>query len=387
MRVLIVNTSERTGGAAIAANRLCQALRKQGVEARMLVRDRQTDLEEVVQAPCPRWHFLWERLRILLANRLSRRNLWQTDIANTGTDITRLPEFAWADVIHLHWVNQGFLSLDTLEKILRSGKKVVWTLHDQWPTTGICHYSEDCTRYRTHCTHCPLLMRPAARDLSYTVFQRKTRVYAQGHITFVGCSQWIAELARESALTQGHRVESIPNAIDSGIFHPQDRVEARRQLGLPQEERIVLFCSQRVDDPRKGMHHLQAAMQQLEGVRMLRVGKGGDYEVHNERDMARLYAAADVFVIPSLQDNLPNTIVEALSCGTPCVGFRAGGIPEMISHLQDGYVAQTGDADDLARGIRYALAHPELREAAHRHAAERYSEAHVAHEHIRIYEA
>lgn len=387
MHVLIVNTSDSTGGAAIAANRLCQALHKQGVEVRMLVRDRRSTYPEVIQAPCPRRHFLWERLRIFLANRLSKKNLWRVDIANTGTDITLLPEFAWADVIHLHWINQGFLSLHTVEKILRSGKKIVWTLHDLWPVTGICHHCDDCTRYQSHCAHCPLLVYPSAHDLSYSVFRRKEQAYAQGHITFVGCSQWIADMARKSALVKGHRMTSIPNAIDSGIFFPQDQAEARRHLGLPPDVPIVLFCSRRVDDYYKGMHLLKTAMEEVEGARMVCVGKGGDYEFHDQRAMARLYAAADVFVSPSLQENLPNTIAEAMSCGTPCVGFRTGGVPEMIDHQTNGYVADYADAADLARGIRYVLAHPELREAAHRHAAERYSEARVAREHIRIYEA
>ena len=149
MRVLIINTSEKTGGAAIAARRLMEALKNSGVQVQMLVRDRQTDAADVVELPpswLNMWRFIWERLVIWKANRFKRHNLFQVDLANTGTDITTLPEFKEADVIHLHWVNQGFLSLKDIRRIIDSGKPIVWTMHDQWPFTGICHYSGECTK-------------------------------------------------------------------------------------------------------------------------------------------------------------------------------------------------------------------------------------------------
>ena len=372
MKVLIVNTTERTGGAAIAASRLAHALRQEGVDVEMLCRSK-------------KFPFYWERLRIALANR-GRKNLWLVDIANCGEDITQARAFQEADVIHLHWVNQGFLSLKVIEKIFKSGKPVVWTLHDQWPYTGICHYAEDCDRFHTHCHDCPQLAHPCAKDLAYKAFEEKRRIYKLGNITFVGCSQWIANEARRSALTEGHRIVSIPNAIDQRIFRPIPKQEARRQFDLPEDKKIVLFISQKVTDERKGARYLEEALRQLPDVKLVRVGKGGDYEIHDPERMAALYAAADVFVTPSLQDNLPNTIVEAMSCGTPCVGFNVGGIPEMIHHGVDGYVARYRDADDLAEGIRYVLSHPELREAAIRYAQETYNEHSVAQLYMAEYE-
>lgn len=386
MRVLIVNTTENTGGAAIAARRLMHALQGQDVEVKMLTRRKDGDF--IIQdsrfriSPFP---FYWERARIFLANRLSKRNLWQIDIANCGEDITRTKVFQEADVIHLHWINQGFLSLGVLEKIFRSGKRVVWTLHDQWPYTAICHYAEQCNRFQTHCHDCPLLTHPSPRDLSYRVFEQKLHIWSESNITFVGCSQWIADEAKKSALTQGHRIVSIPNTIDHSIFRPIPKQEARRLLGLPREEKIMLFISQKVTDERKGGRYLEEALKQLSDIRLVRVGKGGDYEIHDEQRMAQLYAAADVFVTPSLQDNLPNTIVEAMSCGTPCVGFHVGGIPEMVHHRRDGYVARYRDTDDLVAGIRYVLAHPELREAATQYAKDTYDEHRVAQLYIKEY--
>ena len=350
--MLIVNTAERTGGAAIAANRLMHALNHNGVEARMLVRDRTTDAPDV-SAISPSWKlrakFLWERGVIWLANGLSRRNLFQVDIANTGTDLTSMDEFRQADVIHLHWVNQGFLSLKNLEHILASGKPVVITLHDQWYFTGICHSSGDCDRYQSQCKPCPMLTGGGIGiDLARRVFNRKLRIYQGKNMAFVGCSRWMAELARQSALTRGHLVTNVPNAIDAEVFQPMDRQEARQRYRLPADMRLMLFGAQRITDPRKGFAYLKEACGQLVdrhpdlaqhlGVVIL----GGDaqavksalpFPVHtvdylrDERDIARLYNAVDLFVTPSLQDNLPNTIVEAMTCGVPCVGFDVGGIP------------------------------------------------------------
>ena len=396
MRILILNTTERTGGAAIAATRLAKALQDEGVEVKMLTRRNNCQFSILnFQFSIKALAFYWERLRIFWANRLSKRGLWQVDIANCGEDVTRTQAFKEADVVHLHWVNQGFISLKTLEKILHSGKRILWTLHDQWPYTGICHYAESCDRYQTHCHDCPQLHRPVAsparqrivncqlsivnfKDLAAQVFETKRRIYADADLTFVGCSQWIAEEARRSPLTEGHRIVSIPNAIDPRVFHPMPQEEARRQFGLPLEKKIVLFICQKVTDERKGMRYLDEALVMLPDVQVVRIGKGGDFEIHDERRMAQIYAAADVFVTPSLQDNLPNTIVEAMSCGTPCVGFRVGGIPEMIHHLQNGYVARYRDADDLAKGIRYVLSHPALREAAAQTASATYNPRRVA---------
>lgn len=422
MNVLIVNTSEKTGGAAIAANRLMEALISNGVKAKMLVRDKQTaslSVCAIPQSPILKVKFAWERFVVWVHNRLSRQNLWQVDIANTGTDITQLPEFKWADVIHLHWVNQGFLSMRDIEKIVESGKRVVWTLHDQWPYTGVCHYTEQCDRYTTHCYDCPLLKGHSENDLSYRLFERKLALYQNiNRITFVGCSQWITDLAKKSALMQaanegtrvtGLRVVHIPNAINHAVFRPTDRQEARRVHGLPADKQLLLFSSLKVIDKRKGIDYLIEACRLLsaehpelkECIGIVVVGKQAEsmqgmfpfplYSipyVSEERKMALLYTAVDAFITPSLQDNLPNTIVEAMSVGTVCVGFRVGGIPEMIHHEQDGYVANPCDAHDLADGIRYVLDHDNaerLSVAAAKFAAETYNPSRIARMHEAVY--
>ena len=211
LKVLLVNTSSHTGGAAIAALRLLRALHKRGVQARMLCRDTQPEGEEggVLALKPTLWRkakFALERAEIMLRNGFSREGLWSVDTARFGNDITRHPAFREADVIHLHWTNQAMLSLADLRRIMHSGKRVVWTMHDMWPFTGICHQSEACTRWLTGCGRCPMLQRPADHDLSAITFARKRKVYAQGRLHMVGCSRWLTDLAQQAPLLQGQPV-------------------------------------------------------------------------------------------------------------------------------------------------------------------------------------
>lgn len=410
MRILIINTSEQTGGAAMAANRLMESLNDHGVKAKMLVRDKATDRITVVRiphSPLERLRFVWERATIWAHNRFSKRNLWAIDIANTGFDVTRLPEFQEANVIHLHWVNQGFLSLNDIQRILASGKRIVWTMHDMWPMTAICHHSADCMLFQTHCHDCRLLHTPGAKDLSYHIFERKHEMMLHGRVTFVGCSQWITNLARQSALLKGQRILSIPNAIHTNIFHPMAQDEARKAFSLPTDKQLILFGSLKVTDKNKGIDYLLEAINLLaktpiaQQLAIVVVGTKTDEisslfplpvyaltYISDEHRMAKLYNAVDAFVTPSLHENLPNVIAEAMSCGTPCVGFHVGGIPEMITHQQDGYVARYKDAEDFAQGIIYVLSsqhHQRLSEAA-RKAAHRYREDAVALQYLKVYE-
>ena len=268
MNVLIVNTSERTGGAAVAAGRLLEALINSGEKAKMLVRDKQTDSITVAEVPGrmrARWNFLWERWCIYNHLRFSKNHLFEIDIANCGTDITSLPEFKWADVVHLNWINQGMLSLRNIRKIVKSGKPVVWTMHDMWQATGICHYSEGCMSYKTGCSGCPLLPdRGSQYDLSNKIWRRKKALYAAGNICFVACSRWLESQARQSALLKGQRIVSIPNAIDGRVFFRRnDKAECRRETGLPEDKKVILFVSHRVTDCRKGMEYFIEAVDRL----------------------------------------------------------------------------------------------------------------------------
>ncbi len=381
MRVLIVNTSEHTGGAAIAAARLRDALGKNGVKATMLVSKKESE-SITVAAPQNtgrmKYNFLRERFTIWKANGFRKHRLFEVDAANFGIDITKMREFKEADIIHLHWINQGFLSLGGIEKILRSGKPVVWTLHDMWPFTGICHYAGDCDRYKESCGKCPLLYGGGSqRDLSRTVFMRKRRLYQNANITFVACSDWLAQCARSSALLDGKRVLSIPNPINTAQYCPKNMSEARESLALPPGKKLLLFAAYRVTNKIKGIDYLCKAVQIIvdehpdmaSNIAVVAVGKESDalksllpvrvYSlgyVSNEKKMADIYNSCNVFMIPTMQDNLPNTIMESMACGVPCVAFNVGGIPQMIDHKDNGYVAEYKNAADFAEGIMWSLA-------------------------------
>ena len=373
MRVLIVNTSERTGGAAVAANRLMKALNNNGVKAKMLVRDKESDTLTIVglpKSPMLHWHFLWERFVIFCRLHFSRKHLFEIDLANTGSDITKLREFQEADVIHLHWINQGMLSLNGIRKILRSGKPVVWTMHDIWPATGICHLTLGCHYFVSRCANCKYLPGGgSSNDLASRVWQKKQQMQADENIYYVACSRWLESEAKSSALLKGQKITSIPNPIDTHIYKKGNKEEARQRLGLPLDKKLILFASQRVTNENKGMSYLIEACRQLGDLCEV-VILGGHAEevvaqlpmkahplgyVNDEQRIVDVYNAADVFVLPSLSENLPNTIMEAMACGVPCVAFKVGGIPEEIDHLKNGYVAAYRDANDLAKGIEWIL--------------------------------
>ena len=413
MRILIVSTSEKTGGAALAANRLMEALKNNGEKAMMLVRDKETEQISVAALLSSwrlRWHFLWERWCVFGHLRFRREHLFDIDIANSGNDITRTREFQEADIIHLHWVNQGMLSLNNIRKILDSGKPVVWTMHDIWPATAICHLTMGCERYQSRCSHCPYLPGSGGEnDLASQVWKRKERMLQGKNILFVACSRWLATEAGKSGLLQGQKVVSIPNPIDLHIFHQEDKTAARQRAGLPLDKRLILFVSQRVTNQNKGMSYLVEACKILntqhpetkDNTGLVILGGhaeevAGQFEmpvyplgyVNDTKRIVDIYNAADLFVLPSLSENLPNTIMEAMACGVPCVGFKVGGIPEEIDHLKNGYVAEYKNAEDLSRGMRWVLdeANPqELSSHAVGKVASTYSQQRVALKYIEVY--
>lgn len=284
-------------------------------------------------------------------------------------------------------------------------------MHDMWQATGICHYSEGCMSYKTGCAGCPLLPDGGSQyDLSNKIWRRKKALYAAGNICFVACSRWLESQARQSALLKGQRIVSIPNAIDGRVFFRRnDKVGCRRETGLPEDKKVILFVSHRVTDRRKGMEYFIEAVDRLvadhpemkESTVVAVLGGESEYMagrlalktcalgyVSDEKRIAVIYNAADIYVLPSVEDNLPNTIMEAMACGVPCVGFRTGGIPEMIDHGKNGYVADFRKADDLAAGMHRLLCGDDY-EAMSRAAVSKvhthYSQQSVAMRYIEVY--
>lgn len=404
-----------TGGAAIAANRLLSALSNNGINAKMLVRDKTSDNLRVTQLKgklTKTRAFVWERWCIFSKLHFSKKHLFELDIANGGFDITSLPEFQEADIIHLHWINQGMLSLDNIHKIVQSGKPIVWTMHDFWPATAICHYPHDCQAFTHNCCNCPYLPNGGSQhDLAAKIWAKKQAIWQNANISFVACSKWLADLARESALLNGKTVVNIPNPIDTKLFCPADKTAARKSLGLPLHKRLILFVSQRITDQRKGMDFFIEACQKLvadhpdasSNTAVVILGAHAEdfaeslaLPVHplgyisDTKKIIDIYRAVDTFVLPSLEDNLPNTIMEAMACGVPCVGFNTGGIPEMIDHTVNGYVADYRNSDDLAHGIHWIINssnYTELSQNALAKVRTNYSQAEISRQYLKIYKA
>jgi glycosyltransferase involved in cell wall biosynthesis len=277
-----------------------------------------------------------------------------------------------ADVVNLHWT-ADFIDVGEFLGALVPSLPVFWTLHDMNLFTGGCHYDRECGRHRSGCGRCPNLGSTKEKDLSREIWERKERVFgrlAADRLHIVTPSRWLAAEAEASALFRGRfPVTVIPYGLDTDLFTPRDYRAAREILGLPVDARVVLFVAHSVGWQRKGFPLLLESLGllgDLPGLHLMALGAGqASHEVpvpslhlgfvENERLVSMIYSAADVFVIPSVQDNLPNTVQEAMACGTPVVGFDAGGVPDMVRDGVTGRLASVGDPRDLARALRTVL--------------------------------
>lgn len=372
MRVCHLNDRECYGGAGRAANRLHSALRQQGIDSHMLVQSQSTD-DPTVHSSTSIFGKAATLLRPLLdyLPREYYRDRTDNPFSPAWLPERRLHQIREIDpeVVHCHWIAQGFIRLETLSKIDRP---IVWTLHDMWPFTGGCHYSHGCERYTEACGNCPELGSNKEQDLSRWIWERKESAWSSLDLTVVTPSTWLAERARESSLLENERVEVIPNPIDANFFRPYPRSRGRELYNLPDDRPVILFgAMSATTDRRKGFHHLQAAIKKIGQERSDAIvvvfganrpdnppdlGLETRYLGYvDENTLPLVYSCADVMVLPSEIDNLPNTMVEAMSCGTPCIAFDVGGIPELIDHQRNGYLANPYDATDLADGILWVL--------------------------------
>lgn len=408
MKVLIISTFEIKGGAAVAANRLLVALRKSGIEANMLVLKKQSDrpfVQSLQNTPFKQLlaflFFVMERLSIFILNGFNKKQLYAVSFANTGFDLHRHPLVQEADIIHFHWINQGLTSIHQIQALKKTNKPICWTMHDMWCFSGICHYSGDCQQYENTCKSCPFILRsPLEIAQKYLLIKKE----AFKNIHFIGVSDWISALAKKSTILRHNTISSIPNPIDTEVFKPMDKAISRAHLGLAQDKNIVLFAAAKVSDPRKGFQYALEAIKRLDpattAIAILgeipdeAYTKDLQLEVfylgykQKQEDIAEVYSAADVFITPSLEDNLPNTIVESLSCGTPCVGFEVGGIPQLIDHQKNGYLAAFKSSDDLFSGIQWCLEHQSTcASEARKKIMEGYSEKVITQKLLSLYES
>jgi glycosyltransferase involved in cell wall biosynthesis len=377
MKIASVSTFDNQGGAARAAYRLHQGLNQIDVESWILCQSKFGQDSKVVGGKTSSGI---EQVKIglrltldqilLKPYRRQSKQLFSPHWLPSKVDqqVAQLNP----DIINLHWVSAGYLQIETLAKF---SQPLVWTLHDMWSFTGGCHYNQSCDKFTATCGACPLLDSSKEADLSRKIWQRKQKAWRNLDLTIVTPSQWLGDSAKASSLFGDRRVEVIPYGLDTEIYRPIDQSTARELLQLPQDKQLVLFLSlSATSDQRKGFHLLQPALQQLskfvghDQLELMVVGASAPekppdlgFKAHylgilgDDLTLALAYAAADVFVAPSLQDNLPNTILEAIACGTPCVAFDIGGMPDMIDHQQNGYLAKPFVTEDLAEGIRWVL--------------------------------
>ncbi|MFO8001810.1 MAG: glycosyltransferase [Marinilabilia sp.] len=419
MKVLHINQSDSAGGAALAAMRLLDALRAYGTDAGMLVLNAHSRHPAVTglvrtgkQKMIRNLKFFAEVFSYIPYEKDSSQRFTFSS-GRFGYDISRHPLVKDADILHLHWVNQGLLSLKGLDRLIRLGKPVVWTLHDTWPFTGGCHYPGACSGFTATCGQCPLLRSPGEKDLSARQHKLKESIYERTTMSFVGCSEWMRQMAEKSTLVRKdlkHSVQKVFNTVDMDLFAPSsDRDGVKRELGLPQNKKLILFGAANTADPRKGtdlllraFRNLHLSHPQLNGqLELMAFGKNIDaysdkvpfpihsfHVVSSGEKMAKLYQAADIFVLPSMQDNLPNTVVESLSCGTPVVAFRTGGVPEMVIHEMTGFLAEPGKWRELGAGIRTLLNYGDgFRENARNFALEHFAPEKVASRYQSIYQS
>lgn len=373
MKILHLSTLDANGGAARGAYWMHTALKQAGVDSYMLVAEKHTSDDTVIgPSSITGGQKIFNGIRQAveywpLKHYPNKSSGFFSPAIYPNPVIKRIKKIN-PDIINLHWVGLGLLRPEQL-KIF--DKPLVWTLRDMWSFTGGCCYTEGCTRYQHQCGSCPILGSGRENDLSRKVWQRKYNAWRGVDLTLAPISQWLADCAGKSSLLQGYPSRVIPNAVNTHIFRPIEKSIARNILQLPQGEKLILFGAlSATTDKRKGFDYLVAALRQIKTNLPLRAVIFGADKVSMTLDMpytslgrlnddvtlALAYAAADVMVVPSVQEGFGKTAIEAMACGTPVVSFDSTGLKDIVEHFENGYRAECFSAEDLARGIEWVLA-------------------------------
>ena len=385
MKIIQVSNSDIQGGAARAAYRLHRGLIAIQQDSQMLVLDQRSPDETVLQLENFPTDPHSTSLSILQKRYVNQN---RTLLSNTsfslpypGVDLTHY--LANTDIINLHWVAY-FQSPVTLHHLL-THKPVVWTLHDMWAFTGGCHYSAGCTQYQQNCAACPQLQADPY-GLTAAVLQDRLDFLSDTPLVIVTPSQWLANCTKQSRVLKNQRIEVIPYSLETDIFSPLDRAEAKQELGLERRAIALLIGADNGNEHRKGFTELLQALhicrqnsqfQALLAAQKFQLWCFGipndqltelDLPLHSfgridsDHQLRQIYAAADLFVLPSLEDNFPNTMLEAMSCGTPVVAFEVGGIPDVVKNGVTGWTVPLGDIAAMAGAILDCIFSDDLRE-------------------------
>jgi glycosyltransferase involved in cell wall biosynthesis len=409
-KILHICTNDIKYGASRAANRLHQNLLNQDIDSKMCVLTKFTSDPTVIgpRSTMSRGAGFARPVIDSLPLNLLYRNRPNTpwSIGWLPGDVLKTIRREKPDIVHLHWIGGGMLSIPQLGRI---PCPIVWTFHDMWGFTGGCHYAGNCTRYKDQCGQCPQLRSSRTSDLSRWIWNRKAKYWKNTNLTIVTPSIWMAQCVKESNLLKERPVYPIPNCLDIDTYHIIDKNEARKLFNLPQGKKLLLFGAvNAASDSRKGFHYLQPTLQGLAqrnrdlDIDLVVFGASESpdspnmgFKTHymgtlsDDVTLALLYSAADVFIAPSVQDNLPNTVLEATACGTPSVAFNVGGMPDLVEHQNTGYLANPYSTEDLRRGIIWILENEDryrtLAHAAREKAEREFSPEIVAKKHINLY--
>lgn len=406
MKIAIISTSDARGGAAVVSLRLMKALRALGHDAYMIVGHKDST-DPHVHAVEARWRlkesFLAEHLRIFLANGLNRDSLFKVSIATDGLPLSKHPLVKEADAVILGWVNQGLLSLKEIGRIA-SMKPTLWVMHDMWNLTAVCHYSEQCMQYTESpgCRRCPLLNRGhnIPTPLSAAAWRRKKKLYSTAPLHFAAVSSFLAGRCRQSSLMKDCRVTVIPNAFPVEEFYTEPR-RTRKELGLPEDKKIILMGAARLDDHVKGLPLAVEALNHvheqghddavavffgdirnphaLDGLRLPHITLGS---ITDPATIRELYAHATVLLSSSIYETLPGTLIEAQAAGCTPVTFDRGDQTDIIRNPELGYTAPPFDTAALAAAIRKGLDTPCCAQALRQSVMDKFSAQAVAQRYV-----
>ncbi|GAB2704429.1 glycosyltransferase family 4 protein [Mucilaginibacter koreensis] len=416
LKVVHINTYDGNGGAGRACLRLNRALLSQNIDSKVIVHYKFGKNASIGTFNRNALQKAWTAGRIVLERILAKAYLKpdkRTPFSFTwfGRSIIYHPDVKAADVIHFHWVNHSFLNPGHLAEIAKLNKPVVWTFHDSNAFTGGCHVRYTCRHFEQQCGNCPLLKAENPTDESHRIWKQKHNAYQRLPFTVIAPSTWMQQSVSAASLMKGKPVAQIPNTLETDIFKPLDKEAARQQLGIPADKFIYLtgFMPSRKDLHKGGaylMESLQLLKEKLgadaEKVELVIFGNRSTENlpefpfatqflgtINNDEQLALCYAAADAFLIPSLEDNLPYTVMESLACGTPVVAFTTGGIPNMVQHEVNGYLAAYRSSESFMQGMEWVFSHTDttqLRQQARQTVMEKFSEEVIAVQHIQLYQ-
>lgn len=395
VKAVIINTSDIIGGAALAGYAVAEALNQHtDVQTAILCGEKRSPLPHVASVLADRRAPLFKRLADIAGDAISNATVGQDYFLPTGRRILSHPFLQDAAVVNLHNIHGGYFPYPLIERLAERAA-VVLSLQDMWYLTGHCAYSYECDGwYARECKPCPHLdWYPALpRDVAHSHYHRKRKAYSRAKPYLVTCSHWMVREIRRSPLLQEFPVVRIFNPVDTNVLRPMEQQAARAVLGLPQDKKIICFGASKINDERKGFRRfietLPPSWQAWQDLHLLVMGRDTEGllsrlpawlphtylgNVSSDGHRAIAYNAADVFVFPTLADNLPNMLVETMSCGVPAVTFAVGGCGEIVVNDSTGYLAKAGDFADFFAGLELLLSNEARRKAlgaACRHFAE-----------------